>query len=105
MIFSKENIADRKITILGMKRSGYSAALLASKFGATIFISDSNKDKIVCQNYEKLKKAGMQCEIGGHTDKIYDSNLWIVSPGIPKNADIIKTVSYTHLTLPTICSV
>ena len=63
MMLSKENIADRKITILGMKKSGYSAALLASKFGATIFISDSNKDEIVCQNYEKLKRVGMQCEI------------------------------------------
>ena len=62
--------------------------MLASKFGATVFISDSNKDK-VCQNYEKLK-AGMQCEIGGHTDIIYDSNLWIVSPGIPKDANVIK---------------
>ena len=41
MMLSKENIADRKITILGMKKSGYSAALLASKFGATIFISDN----------------------------------------------------------------
>ena len=38
-----------------MKKSGYSAALLASKFGANIFISDNNKDEIVCQNYEKLK--------------------------------------------------
>ena len=66
------------------------AALLASKFGANIFISDNNKDEIVCQNYEKLKKAGMQCEIDGHTDKIYDSDLWIVSPGIPKDANIIK---------------
>ena len=90
MILSKENIADKKIIILGMKKSGYSAALLASKFGANIFISDNNKDEIVCQNYEKLKKAGMQCEIGGHTDKIYDADLWIVSPGIPKDANVIK---------------
>ena len=55
MMLSKENITDKKIIILGMKKSGYSAALLASKFGATIFISDSNKDEIICQNYEKLK--------------------------------------------------
>ena len=89
-MLSKGNITYKKITILGMKKSGYSAALLASKFGATIFISDNNKDEIVFQNYEKLKKAGMQCEIGGHTDKIYESDLWIISPGIPKNANVIK---------------
>ena len=59
MILSKENIADKTIIILGMKKSGYSAALLASKFGASIFISDKNKDEILCQNYEKLKKAGI----------------------------------------------
>ena len=90
MMLSKENIAGKKIIILGMKKSGYSAALLAFKFGANIFISDNNKDKIICQNYEKLKKAGIQCEINGHTDKIYDSDLWIVSPGIPKDANVIK---------------
>ena len=90
MILSKENITDKKITILGMKKSGYSAALLASKLGATIFVSDSSKDETVYQNYEKLKKVSIPVEIGGHTDVIYDSNLWIVSPGIPKDANIIK---------------
>ena len=96
MMLSKENIANKKITILGMKKSGYSAALLASKFEATIFISDNNKDEIVFQNYEKLKKAGMQCEIGGHTDEIYESDLWIISPGIPKDAIIITTTIKVH---------
>ena len=89
-MLAKENLVDKKITILGMKKSGYSAALLASKFGATIFISDNDKDEIVCKNYKKLKKVGIQCEIGGHTDVIYDSSLWIVSPGIPKYANVIK---------------
>ena len=98
----KEDIAYKKITILGMKKSGYSAALLASKFRANIFISDNNKDEIVFQNYEKLKKAGMQCEIGGHTDKIYESDLWIISPGVPKNANVIKKA--IKLNIPVILS-
>mgnify|MGYP001173025243 CR=1 FL=1 len=90
MMLTKNNMADKKITILGMKKSGYSAALLASKIGATVFISDNKKDEIVNHNYEKLKKAGLQCEIAGHTDEIYGSDLWILSPGIPKDANIVK---------------
>ena len=31
-----------KITIIGLKKSGYAAALLGDQLGATIFVSDSN---------------------------------------------------------------
>ena len=90
MVFSEKNLAGKKITILGMKKSGYYAALLASKFGATIFISDSGKDKIVKHHYEELNKIGIKCEMGGHTNNIFSSDLWIISPGIPKTANIVK---------------
>ena len=103
MVISKNNLANKKITILGMKKSGYSAALLASKFGSAVLISDSNKDEIINHNYKKLKEAGIQCEIGGHTNEIYSSDLWIISPGIPKDANVIKKA--TKLKIPIISEI
>ena len=90
MILFENNLDEKKITILGMKKSGYHAALLASKFRANIFVSDSGEDKIIKIHYAKLTKIGVKCEIGGHTEKIFSSDFWITSPGVPKDADIVK---------------
>ena len=37
----------------------------------------------------QLRQKGIKCETGQHSNQIYDANLWVVSPGIPKEADII----------------
>mgnify|MGYP003328329956 CR=1 FL=1 len=35
----------KKITIIGLKKSGYAAALLGNQLGAKIFVSDLKKDE------------------------------------------------------------
>ena len=38
-------------------------------------------------------------------DEIREIAAWGILDGVTTNPSLIKTVSYTHLTLPTICSV
>ena len=84
------NQKGNKVTIIGMKKSGFAAALLGNHLGSTIFVSDINKNKEVINNRDALADKGIDCEIGKHTNRIYDSDYWVISPGVPSDIDIIK---------------
>lgn len=90
MIFDIKKEINGTVTILGAARSGMAAAEFFRKMRIDIFISDK------C-NEEKLKKAlrdnnlnQVSYEAGGHTEKILNSDLIIISPGIPSDIAIIK---------------
>ena len=84
------NQKGKKITIIGLKKSGYAAALLGKELGAKIFVSELNINKEIKRNRNALINVGIDCEIGRHTNKIYDADYWIISPGVPSDIDIIK---------------
>ena len=88
------NIANKKITIIGLQKSGVAAAQLASMNGANVFVSDLIENEITKKNYIKLTDNNIKCEIGKHTDRIFESELWVVSPGVPKNIKIIKKAQF-----------
>lgn len=84
------NIIGKKVTILGLGRSGTSAAQLAQILGAVVFVSDPGKSEIVQSNARLLESKGINCEYGVHSDLIYDADLWVISPGVPKDSEIIQ---------------
>ena len=84
------NIANKRITIIGMQKSGVAAAQLAAMNGANVFVSDIIENEITKKNYQELTENNINCEIGKHTDQIFESDLWVISPGVPKNIKIIK---------------
>jgi len=53
---NKKNIIGLRITIIGLKRSGYAAALLGHELGANIFVSELNNDLETISNKNKLIK-------------------------------------------------
>lgn len=69
------HVRGRKVTVLGLGRSGVSACRLLCKEGAVVFGSDSGKPDI--------RGADFTYETGGHSDRIFDADLIVVSPGIP----------------------
>ncbi len=78
----------KKIGILGIARSGLSAALKAKKLGYEVFISEYKKFEECEVSLKDL--TGIDYEFGGHSDRIMDYPQIIVSPGIPLNTPIIK---------------
>lgn len=84
------NIRDKRISIIGLGLSGTEAAKLANHLGAIVFASDASMDKKVCaHSMELMHTHHIASETGVHSDKIYDSDLWVISPGIPKDSDIV----------------
>ena len=84
------DIRNKKISIIGAVRSGIGAAKLAKKLGAIPFVSDSGSEEKLRSSVELLKNAKIDFEIGFHSDKIFNCDFMIVSPGVPSNADVIK---------------
>ncbi len=87
---SKINIVDKPISVIGLGKSGVSAAKLAQYLGAQVRISDLSTSIDINVNADKLLSEGINVETGQHSAALYESDLWIVSPGIDKNSDIIK---------------
>ena len=86
----KINIRDKKVTVIGLGLSGVAAAKLSNHLGARVFASDPSSDFNVSDNALYLLHHHISCETGLHSDKIYDADLWIISPGIPKDAAIVQ---------------
>ena len=83
-------IRGKKIVILGLALSGAAAAKLAVRQGADVFVSD-NQDTLALQGtLTDLKALSITGELGQHSDQIYDADLWIISPGIAQDSELVQ---------------
>lgn len=90
-------INNKKISIIGAARSGVGAAKLAKKFGAIPFVSDSGSEDKLKSNLLVLKNSNIDYEVGQHSQRVYDCDLMVVSPGVPSDAEVIKTAKAKNL--------
>jgi UDP-N-acetylmuramoylalanine--D-glutamate ligase len=82
-------ISGKKISIIGAIKSGIGAAKLIRKLGGIPFVSDSGSEEKLKESVSTLKELGLDFEIGKHSERVYDAEIMIVSPGVPSNADIL----------------
>ena len=80
----------KKISILGLARSGIAAAKLAKKAGFEVFVSDAAVNEELIEKAKALNELGIDVEVGGHTPRVLQSDLLVVSPGVPLGIDVIK---------------
>ncbi|HMQ68003.1 MAG TPA: UDP-N-acetylmuramoyl-L-alanine--D-glutamate ligase [Ignavibacteria bacterium] len=84
------NYSNSSFTILGAGRSGIAVARLLKKRGSEVFLSDgSAKDSLKYFDEELMKKEGIGFELGGHTDRVFENDIFIKSPGIFPDSEII----------------
>ena len=89
---TEKNISEMKnrcVSVVGLGRSGIAIARLAHYLGSKVFISDNSSSKSVKENLESLKSIGIKGEIGNHTNNIYNTDLMVISPGVPADSGII----------------
>jgi len=89
---------NKKVTILGLGRSGVAAASYLVKRGAKVLISESQpKDKCNSKLLAELNNLKVESEFGGHSERCLSwSDLVITSPGIPPRADIMQRARAHH---------
>ncbi|HKH62086.1 MAG TPA: UDP-N-acetylmuramoyl-L-alanine--D-glutamate ligase [Flavitalea sp.] len=81
----------KRFVILGAGESGIGAAILASRKGYDVFVSDGG---FIKENYNKeLQEHGIAFEGGQHTEeKILNAQEIMKSPGIPEKNEIVKKI-------------
>ena len=79
------NWRSTRISIIGAGKSGLAAAKLGKHLGSEIFISDNNDSLDIQKNVESFRN-----EIGGHSNKVLEAHLIVISPGVPDSIPIIQ---------------
>ena len=85
-------LADKKVLVLGLSKSGISAAKYLNKAGADVYITEFREEKTEdAQILKELRDTGIKIEMGGHSDEfINDSYIAVTSPGIPPHSAIMQ---------------
>ena len=83
---------EEKVLVLGLSKSGISAALAAKKRGCDVYITESKEPKEeFLSKINELKQNGIHIETGGHTDSFIDgASFAVTSPGIPPKSEIFQ---------------
>ncbi|MBI5022398.1 MAG: UDP-N-acetylmuramoyl-L-alanine--D-glutamate ligase [Ignavibacteriales bacterium] len=89
----KNIVKGEKVSILGMARSGIAVAELLRSNGAIPFVSDNGDSTKLADAIISLKNNKIEYETGGHTDKVYDSRMLVLSPGVPSTSPIVIEAS------------
>lgn len=84
------DIKGKNISVIGAVRSGIGAAKLIKKLGGIPFVSDSSDSEKLRQSTQSLNDESIEFELGGHSDRVYNCNVIVVSPGVPSDSDILK---------------
>lgn len=89
---------EKRISILGMARSGTAAAVLVKQHGGIPFVSEMKPAEKVAAEIEILERNNIEFETGGHTDRaLRDVDFFIVSPGIPPTAPFMRKLQQSNL--------
>lgn len=83
-------LAGKRVSVIGMGRSGIAAANLAHMLGAQVLISELRPADQCVADIARIS-SGIALEFGGHTRRIYDADLVIKSPGAHGNSPIFRS--------------
>jgi UDP-N-acetylmuramoylalanine--D-glutamate ligase len=79
----------KKISVVGAARSGVAVAMLLKKQGAVVYVSDSAAADKLQASLPTLQSEKINYEVGGHSDRVYECELMVISPGVPSNAPVV----------------
>lgn len=81
---TKDRVKDRSILVVGMARSGVAAAVMLSRAGARVFVSEMKPGDALAEPIARLHNHHVRFETGGHTPQALEgADFLVVSPGVP----------------------
>jgi UDP-N-acetylmuramoylalanine--D-glutamate ligase len=87
----KADFNGKKVTVVGMARSGIAAARALHALGARVIVTDRKPLDELAAQVKMLGSGAITVEAGGHPDRIFfETDLIVMSPGVPKIAPILE---------------
>lgn len=86
-----KNLKDKKVTVVGLARSGMAAAFLLKKQGARVWATDSGDSEGLRASRDLLEAEGVEVEIGRHSPGfVKGRDAIVVSPGVTEDSPVLK---------------
>ena len=83
-------IQSARVSVLGAARSGIAVARLLKAQGASVFVSDRKPREEAGEQIQALEKLGVPFEFGAHSDRVFDADFIVISPGVPSNTNLVQ---------------
>ncbi len=84
------DIKGKKILIVGLKRSGLGSALLLSRLGANVTVTDTASYEMLREYIERLPE-DVKMRIGGHEENdFFNADMIVLSPGVRSDMEYLK---------------
>ena len=87
----KSDFEGKRITVVGMARSGVAAARALDSLGAIVTVTDMKPLEKLAAQMRSLGTSRIKVEAGGHPDRLFlETDLVVLSPGVPKIPQILQ---------------
>ncbi len=91
-------LKNKKISVLGFSsRTGVSLVKFLNNKGAEIIISDTKSRKDLDDLIKEIDGINCEFDFGGHSTKILDSDLIVLSPGVPLDIPILNKAELLNI--------
>lgn len=84
--------------MIGAGRTGVATAATVKSLGGIPFVSDSD-ETMSARAGRKLSELKVEAEFGRHSDRIFESDLLIVSPGVPSRSEAVAEARERKITV------
>jgi UDP-N-acetylmuramoylalanine--D-glutamate ligase len=84
------NFRGKRVTVVGLARSGIAAARSLHALGAIVTVTDKKPREQLTEQLSAIGSGRITVEAGGHPDRVFlDADLVVLSPGVPKIPQIL----------------
>ena len=86
------DLQGKRVLVVGLARTGEIVSRFAAGYGAIVTATDEKPESELAATAEKVRKAGVQLELGGHSlELLLEKDLVVVSPGVPSNLPLLAS--------------
>jgi UDP-N-acetylmuramoylalanine--D-glutamate ligase len=83
-------LKNKRVLVVGLARTGVATALFCAARGAVVTATESRGEMAIGENVGKLHSAGVTLELGGHQEKTFLHQDFIIpSPGVPADFPLL----------------
>ena len=84
------NFSGKLVAVLGLGKSGVALARELAGRGARLLLSDSRAAQDLLAVLEELRELPVEVEAGGHTERVLEADLVILSPGVSVHHPLVR---------------
>ncbi|HJU04451.1 MAG TPA: UDP-N-acetylmuramoyl-L-alanine--D-glutamate ligase [Nitrospiraceae bacterium] len=89
----KEDLKGKKVTVVGLARSGVAAARLLTMVGAQVTVADGKDEATLAQALARIDRQAVRVKVGaGYESALDGADLVVISPGVPTGLEALETV-------------